>query len=55
MMTITSHRGGGETNDAIMVDVAVAVGSRFVKVGLTRGGRITKYNRLIEIEKELNY
>ena len=25
LMTTTSHRGGGETNDSAMVDVAVAV------------------------------
>jgi enolase len=53
MMTVFSHRGGGETNDAAMVDVAVAVGSGFIKVGPTRGERISKYNRLMEIEREL--
>jgi enolase len=53
MMTVFSHRGGGETNDASMVDVAVAVGSSFIKVGPTRGERISKYNRLMEIEREL--
>ncbi len=51
LMTTTSHRGGGETNDATMVDVAVAVGSAFVKVGPTRGERVSKYNRLMEIER----
>lgn len=54
LMTTTSHRGGGETNDAAMVDVAVAVGSRFIKVGPTRGERVSKYNRLMEIEREVN-
>jgi len=53
LMTTTSHRGGGETNDATMVDVAVAVGSRFIKVGPTRGERVAKYNRLMQIEREL--
>ena len=52
-MTTTSHRGGGETNDTAMVDVAVAVGSRFVKVGPTRGERVSKYNRLMQIESEI--
>ncbi|MBU2543265.1 phosphopyruvate hydratase [Patescibacteria group bacterium] len=52
MATVTSHRGGGETNDTSMVDLAVAVGSRFVKVGPTRGERVCKYNRLMEIERE---
>lgn len=54
MMTTPSHRGGGETNDAAMVDLAVAVGGRFIKVGPTRGERVSKYNRLMEIERELN-
>lgn len=53
MMTIFSHRGGGETNDTSMVDVAVAVGSQYIKVGPTRGERVGKYNRLLEIEREL--
>lgn len=53
LMTTTSHRGGGESNDAVMIDVAVAVGSRFVKVGPTRGERVAKYNRLMEIEREV--
>lgn len=53
MMTVPSHRGGGETNDTSMVDLAVAVGSSFIKVGPTRGERVSKYNRLMEIEREL--
>ncbi|MBN1618703.1 phosphopyruvate hydratase [Candidatus Dojkabacteria bacterium] len=54
MSTVTSHRGGGETDDTAMVDLAVAVGSRFIKVGPTRGERVSKYNRLMRIEAELN-
>jgi enolase len=53
IMTTTSHRGGGETNDATMIDVAVAVGSAFVKVGPTRGERVSKYNRLMAIERQV--
>lgn len=53
MMTIPSHRGGGETNDTAMVDLAVAVGGKYIKVGPTRGERVSKYNRLMEIEREL--
>jgi len=53
MMTVVSHRGGGETNNTAMVDLAVAVGSRFIKVGPTRGERVSKYNRLMEIERIL--
>lgn len=52
-LTIVSHRGGGETNDSFMIDLAVAVNAGFVKVGPTRGERVSKYNRLIEIETEL--
>jgi len=52
-MTIISHRGGGETNDTSMVDLAVAVNSGFIKVGPSRGERVCKYNRLMEIEEEL--
>lgn len=53
LMTTTSHRGGGETNDTTMVDVAVAVGSAYIKVGPTRGERISKYNRLMAIERQI--
>ena len=53
LMTVTSHRGGGETNDTAMIDVAVAVGSRYIKVGPTRGERVSKYNRLMAIERAL--
>ena len=53
IMTVTSHRGGGESNDTAMIDVAVALGSSYVKVGPTRGERVAKYNRLLEIEREL--
>ena len=51
--TIVSHRGGGETNDTFMIDLAVAVNSAFVKVGPSRGERVEKYNRLMEIEDKL--
>ena len=43
----------GETNDTFMVDLAVAVGSAYIKVGPTRGERVCKYNRLMRIEEEL--
>lgn len=51
LMTIPSHRGGGETNDTFLVDLAVAVGSEWIKVGPTRGERVCKYNRLMRIEE----
>lgn len=47
---ITSHRSG-ETCDDIIADIAVAINSDFVKFGsLSRGERVTKYNRLMKIE-----
>ncbi len=43
----------GETNDSFIADFAVAVQSDFVKFGApSRGERVTKYNRLWEIERE---
>ncbi len=50
---ITSHRGGGETNDTFITDLSVAVNAHFIKCGPTRGERVEKYNRLMEIEREL--
>lgn len=51
--TIVSHRSG-ETNDTFIADLAVGVGSDYVKFGApARGERIAKYNRLLEIEREL--
>lgn len=53
LKTIVSHRGGGETNDAFIVDLAVSVNADLLKVGPSRGERIAKYNRLMEIEQEI--
>lgn len=53
LMTVPSHRGGGESNDTAMVDLAVAVDAAYIKVGPTRGERVSKYNRLMEIERIL--
>lgn len=50
LWTVPSHRGGGESNDTFLVDLAVAVGSEYIKVGPTRGERVAKYNRLMRIE-----
>ncbi len=45
-----SHRGG-ETNDDFIADLAVAAGADHIKAGsLSRGERLAKYNRLMEIE-----
>ncbi len=50
---VVSHRGGGETNDTFMIDVAAAANAEYVKVGPVRGERTGKYNRLMEIEEEI--
>jgi len=50
---IISHRSG-ETCDTFIADLAVAVGAEYIKTGsLSRSERVSKYNRLIEIEEEL--
>lgn len=50
---IISHRSG-ETEDAFIADFAVAMGAAQIKAGsLCRSERIAKYNRLLEIEREL--
>lgn len=50
---IVSHRSG-ETNDDFIADFAVAVSADYVKFGApVRGERVAKYNRLLEIEKEI--
>jgi enolase len=50
---VISHRSG-ETEDAFMADFAVAMGGGQIKTGSAcRSERIAKYNRLMEIEREL--
>jgi enolase len=50
---VISHRSG-ETEDTFMADFAVAMGGGQIKSGSAcRSERITKYNRLLEIETEL--
>lgn len=50
---IISHRSG-ETEDTFIADFAVATGASQIKTGsLSRSERLAKYNRLIEIEREL--
>ncbi len=50
---IVSHRSG-ETCDHSIADLAVAVNSGLIKTGsASRGERLAKYNRLLEIEEEL--
>jgi len=50
---IVSHRSG-ETEDTFIADFAVAMGGGQIKTGsLCRSERVAKYNRLLEIEREL--
>ncbi|ACI22044.1 phosphopyruvate hydratase [Thermodesulfovibrio yellowstonii] len=51
---VVSHRSG-ETEDTIIADLSVSCNTGFIKTGsLSRGERIAKYNRLLQIEEELN-
>ena len=50
---VVSHRSG-ETDDTTIADFTVALGLGQLKAGsASRGERIAKYNRLLEIEQEL--
>ncbi len=50
---VVSHRSG-ESEDTFIADFAVALNCPQIKTGSTaRGERIAKYNRLLEIEREL--
>ncbi len=51
--TISSHRSG-ETEDATIADLAVAMGTGQIKTGsASRTDRMAKYNQLLRIEEEL--
>ena len=50
---ISSHRSG-ETEDATIADIAVAVNAGQIKTGApSRTDRVAKYNQLLRIEEEL--
>ncbi|MGH9315514.1 MAG: phosphopyruvate hydratase, partial [Thermoanaerobaculia bacterium] len=50
---VVSHRSG-ETLDDSIADLAVAVNAGLIKTGsASRGERLAKYNRLMEIEEDL--
>jgi len=50
---VTSHRSG-ETEDATIADLAVALNTGQIKTGApARSDRVSKYNQLLRIEKEL--
>ncbi|HSL83592.1 MAG TPA: phosphopyruvate hydratase [Thermoanaerobaculia bacterium] len=51
--TVVSHRSG-ETNDSTIADLAVATRAGQIKTGApARSDRVSKYNRLLRIEEEL--
>jgi enolase len=51
---VISHRSG-ETEDTSIADISVGVGAGLIKTGApARGERTAKYNRLLEIEEELD-
>lgn len=51
--TVMSHRSS-ETNDDFLADIAVGIGTDYVKFGApSRGERVSKYNRLLRIEEIL--
>ena len=50
---VISHRSG-ETNDSFIADLAVGVSAGHIKAGgCSRGERMAKYNRLLDIESDL--
>ena len=52
---VISHRSG-ETEDAFIADLAVALETGQIKTGsMSRSDRIAKYNQLMRIEDELGY
>ncbi len=51
---VMSHRSG-ETTDEVLADFAIGYSTEFIKTGsMSRGERICKYNRLMEIEEKLS-
>ena len=51
--SISSHRSG-ETEDSLIADLAVALGTGQIKTGsASRSDRMAKYNQLLRIEEEL--
>lgn len=52
-LSVMSHRSG-ETEDTTIADLAVGLGTKFIKSGAPcRSERVAKYNRLIRIEASL--
>jgi len=54
LRTMASHRSG-ETCDSFIADLSVALGADYIKSGsLSRSERLSKYNRLMEIDLLIN-
>lgn len=54
MELVVSHRSG-ETNSSHIVDIAAALNARYLKAGApARGERVAKYNRLMELEAQMD-
>lgn len=52
---VISHRTGDVGESSFISDLAVAVSADYIKAGApARGERVIKYNRLLEIEKEIS-
>lgn len=52
LKVVVSNRAG-ETNDDLIVDLAVGIGAMGIKIGApNRGERVAKYNRLLQIERD---
>ena len=47
---IVSHRSE-ETNSSIISDLALGLGAKYIKIGINRGERVEKLNRLMEISE----
>ena len=53
LKVVVSHRSG-ETEDSFISDLAYASASDFIKAGsMSRSDRLSKYNRLLEIQKNI--
>lgn len=51
---VVSHRGGGETNDTLIVDLAIAADAEYLKCGISRGERVAKYNYLMKVAADID-
>jgi len=52
MAVVVSHRSG-ETTDAFIAHLAVALGAEYIKTGTVGGERIAKLNELVRIQEEM--